>query len=130
MKKLIFTLFTALSVGAFSQSKELTFTVKSFEILESNGTQSPFIDYVDINGKEQRFWFELPAIEKDKYPEITIGEALLIKVGSTFDYGSFVLIETYDFHEDVAKSLLGKKIKITYEAVELKAYLYSINIIN
>lgn len=130
MRKIILLLAICLTGFAYSQSTELAITVKNFQILDEKGTQSPFIDYVDGNGVEQRFWFELPKLETDKYAEIMIGDALLIKVESASDYGDFVLIESYEFHEDVADSLVGKKIRIAYEMVDMKAYLYSIEIVD
>lgn len=131
MKKIILLLAICLTGFAYSQSSEMTLVVKTIEILEERGTQSPFIDYVDENGEDQRFWFTLPVVGTDEYAEIMIGNALLIKVENTFQYEDGpTIIEGYEFHEDVAKSLVGKKIRIEYSSVDQTTYLYFIEIIN
>lgn len=133
MKKMLIFFALVLIQTTYAQQKELTIVVKSIALDEVEGSQSPYINYVDDKGQEQWFSFILPMVGMGEYAEITIEGMLLIKVSSTYRFGdgpNDSTVDGYELHEDVANSLVGKKIKITYEPVDLTAYLYSIEIIN
>lgn len=127
MRTIVLIFALCLFGNAFTQTSELTITIKTFDVVDDHGTQVPYIDYIDNNGQFQRFSFALPKVGADEYAEIMIDDALLIKVESASDYGEFVLIESYEFHEDVAKALIGKKVHIKYDKVDSNNYLNSIS---
>jgi len=133
MKNPLFILLLFISAVTNAQTSEMTLTVKEIGIDNSEGSNSPYINYVNDKGEEMWFAFTLPEIGMEEWAEIKIGEELLIKIGSIYRYGTNPgdkMIESFILDDNVAKKLVGKKIKLAYTPIDLTNYLYSIELIN
>lgn len=132
MKNFALIICLLISSLAFTQRSEMTITVKSIGIDQAEGSNSPYINYLNENGEEMWFLFTLPEVGMQEWAEIKIGEETLIKVDKVYwseENPAVALIETYSFNTDLASRLIGKKIKIKYTPIDLTNYLYSLEVV-
>jgi len=100
-----------------SGQKSVIAIIKSIGIDNAEGSNSPYIEYVNELDEDITFWYEIQHIAMQGYSVIKIGDEPLIKVLNATpisdEYPGILEFE-YDFNESLAQKLIGKKIRINY----------------